>query len=183
MKRYINLLPPEQQQSLRLARISGQIRHFGLWLVMSLVLLTGFLFAGKYFLAREQNSTLLEIAQEKQNLESFQELKVKQEVEAFNKDLANFQVLANQAPKHSAILQEFAKLLPSDVTVDSFEIKRDGRKVEASGRAGSRASVLRLRGNLLASENFVNVNFPLTNLEKARDVSWKYRFYIGGEKP
>ena len=69
MKRYINLLPPEQQRNIHLSRLNSQVLSFGIWLLLSLLIFSTVLFA--YFLVLRQRleQTDREVAIESQRLE------------------------------------------------------------------------------------------------------------------
>lgn len=178
MQKSINLLPPEEQKQLGLENYNRQLVHFGIWIVFSLGAVMFILFLSLIFLSRTEKLTRQGAEQANGELRGLEQSLVQKQVEKLNLDLGNFQSLTVQDVKPSSLLIEFASLLPADVSLDAFAISRDDGKVEVSGTARTRASVLQLRSNLLVSENFYNVNFPLSNLQTANDVNWKYRFYI-----
>ena len=180
--KYINLLPPAEQQKNKVEDVSRQIQDFGIWIVLSLAVLAVVFFVAELFLRGQMQSAAENMAAATGSLNSIHSSSVKKEVEIFNKNLNNFQSLGKQHENWSRIFNELALALPVDVIVDSLVIDREGHKVEAAGHAGKRTSVLKLRQNILASEYFTNINFPLSNLEKAAGPAWKYRFYIKPEK-
>lgn len=181
MKRYINLLPPEQQKNIRLARVNSQVLSFVIWLILSILIFATVLFASFLVLRQRLESLQGEIAEQTKTLEELKETSVRKEVEIFSSNLKNFDVLQKSQDGWSRVLEEIARGLPADMTIDTMSINRADRKVELSGRGGSRNSVLQYRKTLIASANFVNLNFPLANLEKSKDLSWKYRFYVKPE--
>lgn len=183
MKKFINLLPPEEQRQIQLERANHQIIKFGIWLLASLLAMMAILLTDQLLLSQTLRTSTDQVAVQRQELQRIQGTSIQKEAETLNASLKNFQSLAKQDLKFSPYLIEFAKLLPHDVTIDTFAINRSTRKVEVTGRAGTRDSILELRQNILASEFFENINFPLDNLESARDVSWKYKFYIHTARP
>lgn len=182
MKRFINLLPPEDQKQIRLAKLNTELISFGVWFGLSLLVLVALLFAGQIFLKAELNVSADHLAVKSQELDKLEQGSLKKQVEDFNLGLENFQKLEGAHENWSAILMELARLLPPGVTLDSVAVARDERKIEIAGRASTRTSALLLRTNIIASPYFVNVNFPLANLEKSIDVPWKYRFYFRPEE-
>lgn len=182
MKRYINLLPPSEQNQLAAERTGARILNFGIFLVLSLVVLSLFLFAGLIILKNRATGIALDLSQGKQELTQLAEQAIGHEVEDINRDIKNFKTLNLQSENYSAAFMELARILPPDLTLDSMAVTRADKKMEISGRGASRVSVLKLRREILASEYFRNVNFPLANLEKATDVKWSYRFFINPEK-
>lgn len=182
MKRYINLLPPAEQQLIKVAETSNAIRDFGIWLGISLVALSVLLFATKIFLNKQLERSAEQLATETETLLKLEATSARKEVEALNLDLENFKILDSRAEKWSRVLIELARRLPPDMTLDSITIDRSSLRVEVAGRADTRISVLRFRETLIASEYFANVNFPLGNLKRSRNVPWQYRFQIKPEK-
>ena len=181
MKKYINLLPPEEQKGLRYEAIQKQLKRFGFRLLSSFIILAGILFLTDVFLNQELGSVQGELNTENQTLEKLKDPKTQKEIEVFNQNLKNLKFLTAGKEDWSLVLEEFAKVMPKDITVDDFEIQA-GYKVIVKGRAGNRGSVLELRSNLLDSDFFENINFPLANLEKSQNTEWSYSFSVKKDK-
>lgn len=174
----INLLPPQDQSELRLLATSRSVSIFGFWIFVSL-LVTGLLLWFQYAtLQIKFNEATTALSQKLAVLRQIKNQDVEKRFAAVNINLANLMVLEKDHLDLTPALMELAKLMPADIALENLGFLREEKKFEISGRAGSRDSVLRLRENLLASAYFVNVNFPLANLEKARDGKWSYRFYL-----
>jgi len=178
MKKAVNLLPPAEQHELRTAATYAQVVSFGGWLVVSLLVLSLFLFLGRIFLEIETQTVSEQVAAEREGLEKYNVKEFRAEVVAFNKNLSNFQALVEENHNWSQVFLEIGRILPSQVTLDGIMIDGADLKVELNGRAASREAALQLRQNLLQSEFFQRVNFPLDNLENSADLEWSYRFYI-----
>lgn len=181
MKKYINLLPPDYQRDARLGRLNFQILSFGIWSIASLLIFAAILFASFVVLRQRLSGVEQEIVGESKVLDELKETSVRKEVEAYGQNLKNFETLTKARDNWSAVLVELANDLEKDMTLDTLTVGRLDRKVEVAGHAGSRSSVLKFRQSLIASAHFVNVNFPLANLEKPKDLNWKYRFYVKPE--
>lgn len=182
MKKNINLLPPSEQKKIKLIRVGEELRDFAIWVTLSLLILGGFLFAAIIFLKEELSSINDQIESQQQILGNIQSTQIRADIDRFNDGLSNFAKISSVSEQWSKALAELASLLPRDMTIDTLDITRSDKKFEIKGRAGNRNSVLKLRQNLLNSEYFAGVNFPLANLEKSRDVPWSYRFYVKTEK-
>lgn len=181
MKKYINLLPPENQKQIRLARINTQILSFGIWVFISLLVFAATLFTTLLFLQGHLQASSEEVAQKTKALAEVKEASVRNEVEEYNNNLNNFEILQSANQAWSRVLIETAANLPPDMTIDTLTISRQDRKVELLGHARSRNSVLQFRRSLLNSSMVSGINFPLANLEKPADLKWKYRFYVAPE--
>ena len=182
VKKTINLLPPAEQKQLKLMKLGREIQDFATWLILSVVLLSTCLLFTQWFLADEVAVTRDQATTQNNHLNQIFTSSLKQNIEKINLAVLNFQTASAQHQAWSPMLGELAQILPADVTVDSLSFSRADRKIELSGRAAHRNSVLTLRENILNSEYFQKVNFPLTNLERAVNVSWKFRFYVKPEK-
>lgn len=180
--RRINLLPPAEQQANRVHEASYQLRDFGIWLLISLGLLAFFLAAARFYLQEQLQTSAEELAQQTNFLNNAETASLKKDIESLNTDLANFQTLSADQRRYSAVFMELARLLPSDMTIDRLSFDTADNKAELAGRGGSRSSVLKFRENLVSSQYFKNVNFPLANLERAAGASWSYRFYVDPER-
>jgi len=177
-KRYINLLPPLEQQELRILRINQQVRDFGIWLLFSLAVLITLFVAARFYLISELKQTTEELAAELDVLNNLETSDFRKEVERFNTELGNFELLQDKQKQLSGTLTEMAQKIPPDLTLDKFSVDTGTGRVEISGRGGSRSSVLAFRQSLLKSDRFKNVSFPLANLERSNDVVWRYRFFL-----
>jgi len=177
MKRYINLLPPDEQKEITAAVAIARVSSFGFWLLVSVAVLAALLLAAGFTLTAQLRAANETVAASEDELAKFEQSQLREEVGVFNQDLRNFQTLAAGKTEYSEALREFASILPTELTLDRFAILEDGR-VEVMGRGATRTSALRLRQNVLGSPHFEGINFPLKNLEKARDGEWNYRFSV-----
>ena len=182
MTRIINLLPPSEQQANRVLDLARQLRDLGASLVLSLVVLAFFLGATRFYLQEQYQASAQTLAQQQDLLNNVETANLKKEVKTLNQDTANFRDLLDSQQNYSSVMTEIAKSLPFDLTVDRLSVSGQKNVVEISGRGASRESVLALRQRLVASPYFKNVNFPLANLQRARNVSWSFRFYVNPEK-
>lgn len=177
-KKRINLLSPEVQRENRLRVIHFQIIRLGVLGLGSILVLALILFSARLFFGKTWRATSAAIAANNQILAGFAGAGLENEIATLGEIMTNFSSLGATQKKWSPYLVELATLIPEDVSVDSLMISRTSRKVELTGKARSRNSVIQLRQNILGSAYFENINFPLYNLEAPRNVAWKYRFYL-----
>jgi len=180
-KKNINLLPPDEQKQNRIADINVEVRNFGFWIGLSLVILAGFFAVNEIILLRELDANAEEISTKNAELAELKKTPLRQQMESLNLDLRNFFVLSTAEVYWSNALIELASALPADVTLDHLKLDKKLSRIEIDGHSSTRNSVLVLRENILASPYFRNINFPLANLEKEKNLNWKYRFYVNPE--
>ncbi len=181
MKKYINLLPPAEQKQFKLVKVRLLFLHFAWFLVGSVIVLCLLLLGADFWLRRELNDVTRQVETQSEALQKIKSSRLSEQAERLNLSLENFQILKSSRQSWSKIFMELASILPQNITLDNVAVNRSDKKIEISGRAGSRESVLALRRKILESAYFVNVNFPLSNLEKAQNVPFKYRFYYKPE--
>lgn len=178
MKKNINLLPPSEQRQIALAATNAEVVRFGAWLVASIAILAVLLLAAMAVLQARLRVTADAVAGARTQLQELEQSALRDEVDTLNRDLKNYQVLSGFGGGISESLRELGRIIPPDVTLDSVAVDPVAKRVEISGRSGIRTSSLQFRQNILQSEFFYGVNFPLKNLEKASETTWSYRFYF-----
>lgn len=178
LKKRINLLPPDEQKRNRLLETNFQIIRFGFVVSASLVVLGLCLFVSSLFFANTLDQTQFEIETHNQVLARFQKQGLEKEILVLNETMSNFDTLLKNPTKWSPYLVELAQILPEGMKIESLTMDSVTRKVEVTGKAQVRSSVLQFRRNIIQSRNFENINFPLANIESAANVAWKYRFYL-----
>lgn len=176
-KKAVNLLPPAEQKKNELWKLNTVLLTFG-WLVsLSIVVLVILILGVRIFLASQAAQGALKTGEKAAILEGLRAGQATRDARTFEENLKNFQKLIAAGRPFGPPVLELARILPPDVTVDWLEMTRDGR-IEIAGRAGTRESILTFRENIMASPLFRDINFPLKNLEKPRDASFRYSFYV-----
>jgi len=178
MNKQVNLLPPSEQRFVRQAGLNRQLFNFGAWLTVSLVIVALIFLAVSLILRAELSASRALIQVKTEELDKLEQDFLQGEVVILNQDLENFEKVLKENKMWSGVLREVAALLPKDMVLDSLVIDAKENKVAAKGRTGTRSSVLSYRQNLLDSEYFQSVNFPLANLEEAFGGTWEYGFFV-----
>ena len=181
MKKSPNLLPPLEKTNLVWANHHSQISKFGIYLIVSLLVTIAACGVGFFAVKHNLSASEKLLVETQREFEQIQETGLAEEIADINLNMGNYGTLSDAHVAWSPVLIEFAKLVPSDVAVTTISIDRETLKVELTGKAALRESVLELRKNIINSTYFHNINFPLFNLESPREVRWKYRFYIRPE--
>lgn len=181
MTRQINLLPPSEQRTVRQLDVNRELVSFGAWLTVSLAVVALVFLAVTLTLRAELSGARALIQVKTEELDKLEQAFLQDEVVVLNQDLRNFEEILKQNKAWSGVLREVARNLPNDMVLDSLVIEPAAYRVEAKGRTADRDSVLLFRQNILNSEYFRNINFPLLNLEKAFGGEWEYRFFVNPE--
>lgn len=180
-KEYVNLLPEEDQKEFAFLRLHGRILNLIIWIVISLLVMTVLFLGTRLYLRSEISQTQSQIELQQQIVSQEENKEIREQVVSLNNDLKNLVTLEDAHARWSEALIRFSKLVPEDVAIDSFVAERGDNKVRISGFAKTRESILELRENLLSSDYFKDVNFPLSNLVSPQDATFRYTFYVDAE--
>ncbi len=178
----INLLPKSEQRELRLTFFNEQLIRFWIWILVCLLLFVSLTYIAKAYLSGQVAGIEGEIALSEQVLKSSDNEQLKSQLEVLNQELNSIKHIRNQHRYWSIALEELAKMLSPDISLDSVIIDRTGNKVDIVGVAGNRESVLKFWSDVHKSEYFTNINFPLANLEKPILDPFSFSFTVNEEK-
>ena len=142
----------------------------------------GFTFVTKIYLNSQVALIDDQISNDKKILKSSDNEALRKQVEGLNNQVGAINNLQSGHYYWSRALVELSNILPPEISLDLIKIDRDTSKIEISGTAKTRDSVLQLWSNVIKSSYFKNVNFPLDNLEKATDDPFSFTFYVNVDK-
>lgn len=178
MKRFINLLPTEQQRVITLERLTSRLVHFFVVVIVSLAALSVIFFFGRLWLQSRLVSLRSEIANQQGLVSREENKKFKQQLDELNTHVHNLTQLQQRHVLWSEVLVALARLVPKDLAIDRVSMARETGRVSISGFARSRESILALRTQLLDSKVFTDVDFPLSNITKPKDADFHYSFSV-----
>jgi Tfp pilus assembly protein PilN len=174
----INLLPKTEQRELKLQSFADQLTMFFICAIVSVIFFGALAYTAKIYLESQMTATDSEIVLKKQELKTSDNELLKKQVETMNSQIAAIKNLQSQHYHWSAALNELAKLIPSDMVVDSLIADRVTGKVVMEGVSGTRDSVLLFWSNMHKSELFGDIDFPLPNLNFAENDPYEFTFFV-----
>jgi Tfp pilus assembly protein PilN len=130
----------------------------------------------RVYLRSELTQTQEQIISKKDILKSSDNEQLKQQVESLNQQIRGINNIQKQHIYWSTALAELGRLFASDIQLDLVSIDRESGKVEVTGLAGSRDSALKFWYDIQNSVYFKDINFPLSNLERATDDTFSFTF-------
>ena len=181
MKR-INLLPKTAQRALQLRFFADQLLFFWAWFIISLVFFLGLTYTAKIYLSSQVTNLDSQIDSNKLILKSSDNELLKQQVEGLDNQIKTIKSLQSQHYYWSETLIELAKLLPSDISVESVTLKRATNQIRIEGIADNRESVLKFWADVHKSDYFVSIDFPLANLNKATDDPFTFTLVVNKDR-
>jgi len=174
-----NLLPKEQRKE-----IYTEYRFRMFILIFIFLIVTGivavFLLVPALFLSNSEYNELLknldELKKETPELENYQNLQVM--VEKTNNKLKVLQSGKEQTPL--LIWGKVTADKPAGVKIDSFSYSKNNEKtaVVISGKSSVRESLISFAKKLEAQETFENVNLPVSDLARERNLDFSITFGI-----
>ena len=178
----INLLPQSEQHELKMEQQALVLGTFMLWSLTAIIMF--FLITLTAEILIRQNTAAVEhqITRYEDELKSATNQKLDEEVKTLNNQIKQIDNLRKQHYYWSNVLAEIANITPSDLSVNFLNLDRSTGKIEISGVAGNRASVLEFWANVKRSNMFKDINFPLSNLEKSSNGGFTYTFYVKPEE-
>lgn len=182
MKKYVNLLPKEAQNEIKYERVRSRFLNMSLWIVISLAVLIVLMLGARIYLKSESKRVNNLIIFQKEVVSQKENQALKKELAEFNIHLSNLIKFEKGHAYWSEVLIELARITPSDIAIDALTADREDKKMTVMGFAKTRDSVLQFRRNLLDSDFFEDVNFPLSNLIRPTDVSFRYTFFVNQDE-
>jgi Tfp pilus assembly protein PilN len=177
----INLLPKSENRELRLQLISQQLISFWIYVIISLAIFFLLALSVTFFLRGEiaKNNNIVE--EKKAELASSNTQQLESRVVGLNSQIKAIDNLQENHYNWSSVLIELGKVTPSDAKLNVINLERATGKVEVSGNASDRDSVIEFWSNVKKSKYFRNINFPFNNLEKENNATFTYTFYVNLE--
>lgn len=178
----INLLPKPRQELLRQEATFRSLLSF-FWISLFTFALVIAVQAGvKIYLQTQGNAINNSIEILQAQVKKQENSTVKKQITVINNYIADYKNLSTGIPKWSKVLKAFAPLPPRGVVVNSFVIDFNKKSVNINGTAPTRELVIELYNNILQDEKeFYNIDYPLENVAKPKDISFHFTFYIKDE--
>ena len=174
----INLLPKEEQLQIRQEQMFFNVRRIIIISFLSYILVAAILIGARFYMQQSLGSLDNEIKQQ-QNIISKQDNTVlKNSITLDNQIVQDYNNVSALNPTWSKVLEEFVKLVPSGVEVQTFNASSSDGQIQISGISSTRDAVLRLRANILYDPMFTNINLPLENLQQAANLNYHYDFFV-----
>lgn len=146
---------------------------------MTFVLVALFQFGSRLYMEREVKRLARETEAIKAVSNKEENAELKKRIQQLNSQMADFNTLSKDAPKWSGVLRSFARLVPSDVYIQTFNADIAKRQVNITGYAPRRDLVIALYNNIVAdTEHFANIDYPLENVAKPTDVQFRFSFTV-----
>ncbi len=178
----INLLPREQQRELGLRSWYRALVRFYV-LALTTFVLVALLFAGTWWYLRLAEQNLAHEAENLRTKSTTQETTdLKKQIKIINNQIEDYNTLTAALPRWSVLLRQFATLVPRGAQIQNFGVDSTKRQIIISGFASTREDAIQLHDNIAADNaHFTNIDYPLENIAKPKNVGFKYSFIVKPE--
>jgi len=180
--RLINLLPKENQKAFRLEQAADVMLEFWTWTIVSLLVLTTAIVVATFYLGNQIQTIENSIAERQDVLNSSDYKALQTQIQEINSHSKEVKSIKEQHLYWSKALIALAQIIPPDVQLSQVTISRDTGKIDIAGQAQRRDSVILIWSNVLKSQMFRDINFPLPNLEKANFPNFTFSFYVNKDQ-
>ncbi len=175
-------MPKPKQQEIKYQRVALGIKTlvilsimtFGVvFLVQTLIIL---------YLNHELSSVRSNITRLSSEVNEDENGKVKEQIKSINNVLHDYRSLAGASSRWSKMLRALVPLVPETVNLKSLTVDAAKKSVTITGFSPTREGVIELHDNIEADKNnFMNINYPLENVAKPKDVTFHFTFWVKEE--
>lgn len=175
----INLLPKALQKEIFYQDRLRLVVFFFTVSVITLGVTYLGLIGARLYLDQQSKKIDAQITQLKSAVSKQENAEIKTQISVINNQIADFQDLNLSTPTWSKVLTAFSKLVPPNVSVNSFVAVNTTSPVTVTGLARTREDVIALYNNLVKdTAHFANVDYPLENVAKPTNVRFRFSFDI-----
>ncbi len=176
----MNLLPPYQREIIREA-ITTRFLFVALGIMSFLALIFLVLMYNVLLYINLQTPAVIgRLATEQGTQKANQVALVERDINELNSALINIdKIRKKESFNFPYILRVIGSVMPKGTKMKS--ITYQGGNIAISGHADERPQVLKLKENLEKEKVFKNINSPLSNIIKERDINFSFSFSLDGQ--
>jgi len=172
----LNLLPPKEKKEIELADFNYLIVSFGVYLLFILIIFS-LLLASTYFcLVIFLKTQSLLIEDKKGNKENQSLVETEENIKQANQQINKVFIKERDLIVWTPIIEELAQIVPNGIYLNSFSSQTDTNRINISGWANKRDTLLLFQESLEKSPYFVEIKSPLSNLIKQEDIDFSFSF-------
>lgn len=174
----MNLLPFYQKKRVKLLLFYQNIIFSGFLLIIFVLILTIILGGFSFFLDLNYQAVEKEIIVEQSRVVRTETVEgIEKKVKDLNKELSRFKNIQKEQSDIYQVLEKiYQEVLSNRVQVHSLEIDRETKKVLVVGFSLTREDLLEIKEILETSQEYKDIDFPLSNLVSPKDINFRFSF-------
>ena len=174
----MNLLSPAEKRDLRITEFNRLVFSLASWLLVILVIFSIFLasaFLSLSILLKEQTNliTIRESEPQMQNL-----LKIEDKIRQTNQVIKQINSKQRQMVLWTPLLEGLTKIVPTGVCLTTLAYQSNSNQIILNGWANQREDLLRFQKSLEENPFFAEVETPLANLVKEKDIDFSFTLQL-----
>jgi Tfp pilus assembly protein PilN len=178
----INLLPASQKKELELEFISHKILVFWIMVIASLILFVAVAWVFKFYQSQVIADNDKAIISTQQELAAPEYQDLHDQILSLNSAVSEIKNLNFHHYNWSQAMLRLSDLVTPNVEINELNFDATTGRIDIAGIGKTRDDVINFWANVVKSQDFAKINFPLTNLEKPTDATFNYTFYVNKDK-
>ena len=170
----LNLLPSQDKKDLELAELSRLIASLAVWFLIFLIIFT-LLLVSTYFslsILLEEQKKLIEIRQRDPKTQDM--LEIEEKIKQTNQTVKQVYLKQEEMILWTPLLEKMTKIVPSGIYLTNFSYQATDNQITLNGWANWRENLLHFQESLEENSLFKEVEAPLSNLTKQRDIDFSF---------
>ncbi|OGZ32299.1 MAG: hypothetical protein A3I88_03775 [Candidatus Portnoybacteria bacterium RIFCSPLOWO2_12_FULL_39_9] len=174
----LNLLPPKEKKEFESTETRRWFFLFGNRLFFFLIIFILLCLSAYFYLSiiLKSQEKLIEI--EENHFKTSQLSQLEREIEQTNQKLQEIYNLQKDLKPMTPVLEKLTDLRPEGVYLIGLSYQKDDGQISLNGRADSREQFLVFQKNLGEEPRFIDLNSPISNLLKQRDINFNLTFKV-----
>lgn len=164
----LNLISQEIKKEIKLKRVYGLIKKTNYSFVIAAIIFAAVLLFAKFILQNNFNEIVAQTTLVTKNSQAYNN-----KVRGINSQLALAAQIQNDFTAWSVLLEELAAKTPAEVNFSYVKIDKMAETIKIRGRVRSRDALLVFKNNLENSAAFTDIDFPVKNILKQKDIDFE----------
>lgn len=173
----LNLVSQELKQEIKLRRVYALIKKINLVLIFTTAIVASVLLMAKFVLQNSFNDIVEQTTLVMKNSHAYNN-KIRQ----INSQLNTVAQIQGDFISWSKLLEKLANETPADIVFSFVKIDKESQTIKIKGKAATRDGLLVLRQNLENSAIFTNLDFPIKNILKQKNIDFEISAKLDIEK-
>ena len=172
----LNLLPPQEKKRLESIKLNHLISFLAVWLSVFLIIFVIFLLSTFFSLSilLQEQRKLIEVRQSDPKTQYL--LEIEEKIKQTNQIVKQVQLKQAEVILWTPLLEEISEIVPAGIYLNYFSYRTAKDQITLSGWANYRENLLGFQKSLEESSFFEEIEAPLTNLIKQKDIDFNFTF-------
>ena len=172
----LNLLPPQEKKRLELTKFNSLLAFLTVWFSVFLIIFVLLLLSAFFSLSilLQEQRKLIEIRQSDPKTQYL--LEIEEKIKQTNQIIKQVQLKQSEIILWTPLLEEISEIVPSGIYLNNFSFRTAKNQISLNGWANYRENLLGFQKSLEESSFFEEIEAPLANLIKQKDIDFNFTF-------